>query len=367
MRLSGTVTVFASAVLVVTLAGCTGGGSGDDSADAAPGKGELTYDDLPLAEYRDLLWAGGASPEDAERAAIEQVAKIDERVVPCMKEQGFQYIPDTSELEELDAADADREGGDADAEATAEEWAPDDRAWVESYGYGIIDYPGEDAEPEMPEVTDEDAARADPNSAYLDTLSESERAAYDEALYGPPVDKDSLDGTEEYHWEDAGCVGRASHELEVEGVIDPPVDLSEFEEIMARIQDFPATVETSTLQVTLDAEWAECMAAGGESGFTTQLEARQSIEQAYNELTSGVPAGEEETAEPVEDFVVPDAAAVEELRQKEVELALIDLGCRDETDYEQASLKIQFDLEEQFVEDNKAELDALKLTLEQGS
>lgn len=366
MRLSGPLAMLASVALMITLAGCTGGGSGDGSA-AAPGKGELTYDDLPLATYRDLLWAGGASPEEAERAAIEQMVKVDQRVVPCMKEQGFEYVPDTSDLEELDAADAERENGDADEEATAEEWAPDDRSWVERYGYGIIDYPGQEEEPKMPEVTDEEAQQADPNFTYLDTLSASERAAYEEALYGPPVDKESLDGTEEYHWEEAGCVGRASHELEAEGVIDAPVDLSAFEEIMARIQDFAATAETAAPQVALDAEWAACMSESGESGFTRQPEALKSIEQAFNELTSGVPAGEEETTAPAEGFVEPDAAALEELRQNEVEVALLDLSCRDKTDYAQASLKIQFDLEEQFVEDNKAELDALKLTLEQSS
>ena len=41
-------------------------------------------------------------------------------------------------------------------------------------------------------------------------------------------------------------------------------------------------------------------------------------------------------------------------------LALVDLGCREQTDYRQRHLKTQFDLENQFIADHSEELDALK-------
>lgn len=368
MRSTGPLAAIAAAALILTLAGCTGDASGAAS-DAPAIDSELTYDDLPLAEYRDLLWLGGASPEDVERTQIEQSIKLDERVVPCMKEQGFEYVPDTSELEELDAAEAEYEASKADADAAADEWSPDDRSWVERYGYGIVDYPGKDDEPEQVEMTEEEIAQADPNADYLDTLSESERAAYDEALFGPPVDKESLDGSEEYVWEEAGCVGRAAHELEAEGVLDRPLDLSEFEDLIARMDEFSSTVEESAELAELDAEWASCMSEGGESGFARQPDARASIEQALNDLTSGVSAGDGEgtAAETSNEFVEPDADEIEGVRQQEVDIALIDLSCREELDYTQASLRIQFDLETAFIADNKELLDAFKLAVEQGS
>lgn len=367
MRSIPALTTFAAAALIVTLAGCTGSPT-DTASDAPPTDRDLTSDDMPLNAYRDLLWLGGASPEEMERTQIEQAAKVDARVVPCMKEQGFEYIPDTSDLDELEAAENDRETAEADGEEiAADEWEPDERSWVASYGYGIVDYPGKQDEPDVPEVTDEDVAAADPNASYLDTLSESERAAYDEALFGPPVDKDSLDGTEEYDWTEAGCVGRAAHELEAEGEIPGEVDLSPFEGVITRMGEFTESIDEEADYAELDREWASCMSDAGESGFTRQPEAVESIVDEANELTSGVAIenGEEVTDEPAAEPVDPDGPEMEDLRQREAELALADLDCREKTDYTQATLRIQFDLEEQFIADNKTELDALRLAIEQ--
>ena len=58
--------------------------------------------------------------------------------------------------------------------------------------------------------------------------------------------------------------------------------------------------------------------------------------------------------------IAPDPAAMEELRQKEIDVALADFRCSEKLErYMQTTLKAQFALETQFVEDNKSELDAL--------
>ncbi len=53
------------------------------------------------------------------------------------------------------------------------------------------------------------------------------------------------------------------------------------------------------------------------------------------------------------------------LGEEEVELALADLGCREETDYRQKAQDIQFELEEQFIADHESELEALRAAAEQ--
>lgn len=52
---------------------------------------------------------------------------------------------------------------------------------------------------------------------------------------------------------------------------------------------------------------------------------------------------------------------------KAVALALVDLDCRQQTDYRARHLRIQFDLEQRFVDDHQEELTALKARAEQGS
>ena len=55
------------------------------------------------------------------------------------------------------------------------------------------------------------------------------------------------------------------------------------------------------------------------------------------------------------------------LGEREIEIALVDLDCRTKTSYTEEALKIQFDLEERFIADNKAELEAFKAAAEQNS
>ena len=49
----------------------------------------------------------------------------------------------------------------------------------------------------------------------------------------------------------------------------------------------------------------------------------------------------------------------------EVELALADLDCREETDYTDRSTDIARDAEQQFVDDHRSELEAMKAAAEQ--
>ena len=111
--------------------------------------------------------------------------------------------------------------------------------------------------------------------------------------------------------------------------------------------------------VELDAAWSACMEAAGHGGFATQVDAQNSIYDQQNKLYEDAAPAEGE------EYVEPDPAAMDALGEQEVELALADLDCREETDYRQQAQDIQFELEERFIADHESELEALRAAAEQ--
>lgn len=305
---------------VIALAGCTGGGSPVDEAES------------PLTEYFSAVYGGELSPEEQEAQFASDDKQREELVAACMQEQGFDYQPvdNTAYFSSSDGS----------------EYKPDDREWVSQWGYGAVEFPGSD-EPAMPE---EDMP-VDPNSAYVESLSESEQAAYGEALYGPTPSEDEIgeDGSYEYNWETAGCQGAADHEM----TGDDPLQSGEFDDVMEAMTALYEDVQTSPEMADLNAEWAACMDEAGQPGFVAQPDAQNSIYDALNEFW-------EENSEQG-----PAEADLDALQKTEIEVALADLDCREKTDYRAASQKVQFAAEEQFIEDHKAELDAMKAAAEQ--
>jgi len=306
---------------VIVLAGCTGGSapSGDDAQS-------------PLGEYFSALYGGDLSPEEQEARYAADDKEREELMAACMQEQGFEYQPVNNSV--------------YSTSSDGEEWKPDDREWVSQWGYGAIDYPGSDAPP-----VPEDDMPVDPNADYVQSLSESEQTAYWEALYGPTPSEEELgeDGSYEYNWETAGCQGQADHEM----TGDDPMQSGEFDDILDTLNTFYEDVQTSPEMTALDAEWAACMDAAGHPGFVQQYDAQSSIYDELNEFYES--SGDQG----------PDEAALDALQKTEIELALADLDCREETDYRDVAQKLQWDAEEQFIADHKTELDALKAAAEQ--
>lgn len=311
-----------SAFVLLALAGC----SGSSPAPAADGS------DSPLGKYMSSIWGGDLS-EDEQMKKFEQDEKDrEELVAQCMTEEGFDYIPATST--------------GSISFGSGDEWKPDDAEWVAQYGYGMVRYPGQDAQPE-PETE-----YVDPNQDYVESLSESERTAYYEALHGPQPTEEELseDGSYEWNWETAGCYGWAQHEMEGEN----PATSEEHKPIMDAINEFYTQTAESTQFAALDAAWSECMADAGQSGFERQQDAQMSMNDKLNEYY-------ENQTEWVE-----DDPALDELAEEEIALATVDLECREKTDYRAQQQKVSYALEEEFIAEHKAELDALKAAVEQG-
>ena len=318
-----------SALTALTLALTACGGSEDEPA----AEEEKTS---PLTEYMNAVYGGDLSPEEQERKFAEDQEKSEELVAQCMQEQGFEYSPDTQ--------------SSSFATSDGTEWEPDERDWVSEYGYGAVHTPYD----EQPATEEE---YVDPNGDYVASLSESEQAAFYEALYGvqPTEEEIGEDGEYEYDWSTAGCQGAAQHEVSGE-------DLSESEEfkpLFDAMNEFWEGMSSWPGMAELDAEWAACMDTAGHGGFATQTDAQNSIYDELNKIYEAVPVDAEGVGGE------PDQAARDALGKREVELALADLDCREETDYRDRYDDVSREAEQQFVDDHKSELEAMKAAAEQ--
>ena len=287
----------------------------------------------PLTAYFEAVYGGEGSQEEREKEYAEQNKRSEELIATCMKEEGFEYTPNTSSVEFA---------------SSGVEWEPDSREFVSQYGYGAVKQPGqEDAEASAEQFED-------PNGEYVASLSESEQVAYQEALSGPQPTEEEMaameSGEYEWKWENAGCSGKAQHEV----MGEDPMQSDEHKPLMDAVSKFYEEQPTWPEMAELNAAWATCMAEAGHPGLTTQSEAAQTIYDKQNKLYES--AGEA----PV------DQAALDALGKEEVELALADLDCREKTDYQKKSEEVVFDKEQQFVDDHEAELEAMKADAEQG-
>lgn len=326
MRATKSFSVLSLALLsALALSACSSAGG------SAGGGGKLSYDDSPLGKYTSALW-GGMDQEKADKEAAE----IQKLVVACMKKEGFEYIPDTQNGAMVDFDFEERET----------------EKWVAANGYGMS----------MDSGTGEEYV--DPNQDYLASLSAGEQTAYYEVLYGPGPSEEEMaameagESTYTYDWKTSGCNGAAQHEIQGEQgqAYDDPKYAALFEKMNSL---YTKAAENPEMK-KLDADWADCMADAGYSDFKTKSAAVQSISDAQNALY------EEAGVDADGNSLEIDQAAKDELKQKEIDVALADFKCSEKSDYMQKALAVQFKLEEQFVSDNKSELDAMLAEYAQG-
>ncbi|WP_432564144.1 hypothetical protein [Kineococcus sp. SYSU DK003] len=308
---------------------------------ASPAQGEVPEEEertSPLTAYFEAFYGGDLSEAEQQARFEEENRKTEELVAQCMSEQGFEYTPNTS--------------SSSVSFGSSEEWNPDDREWVSRYGYGLVNWPGREQAEEAP-VEEE---YVDPNSDYVASLTESEQVAYSEALSGPQPTEEELaameDGTWEWDWTKGGCYGQAQHEVQGED----PLQSEQFKGLQDEINAFYEDQPSWPGLAEVDAAWSDCMSQAGYPGFAVQFDAQNSLNEEQNAIYE---AADPETGE-------VDEAAQDALAQKEVELALADLDCREQTDYRRKYEDVTFAQEQRFVDDHRAELEAVKAAAEQG-
>ena len=186
-------------------------------------------------------------PDASAARAMEEQRRVEENIARCMAEEGFEYVPAVRPM-------------------SSSSFAFDEEEFARERGFGITTWYGQ----EDP-FGFEDNDWVDPNDAILEALSESEREAYHETLYGPGAYHSGSPGESIVEIVDSGegCRQRAYEEVygardEVWEQLGP-----KFEELTQRLFADPRFQEASD-------RWAVCMA---DRGYPYG-----SIEQMYEEV-----------------------------------------------------------------------------------
>ncbi|QBE47994.1 hypothetical protein [Leucobacter triazinivorans] len=318
------------ALLILT--GCSVvDGPGDEASEAGP-----------LDAYMSALWDGEEYTQEQLDAETKQTEEL---IAECMSGEGFEYVPNVQNGGTIISSE---EGDEID-------WTSEE--FIEQHGYGIVDWPGrDDAQHEDPEEY------VDPNQDYVESLSESEQTAYVEALHGPQPTEEELAAMEdgeavfEYDWTTSGCTGAAQHQVQSESgggmaAYEDP-EFTELFESMNLIYDALWSGDGSNDDIlALDRDWADCVADAGHDGFASPMAAQEALTEEYNELHMP----DDESGE----WQEPSPADVKKFQDREIELALADLECKTQLEYDDRMWKIQVELEQEFVDAHRAELEAL--------
>lgn len=311
---------------------------------ACGGDDKPSDDETPLGAI-DKLYEELYGEWDEDTSNRQQM-EVEELVAECMAGLGFEYIPvDYSQ----GATAIEIGGGDDELQWGTVEFA-------EQYGYGITTNPWEDQEGEDVPPGQE---FVDPNQSILEGMTDTERQAYEEALWGAQIFEE-MDPDEEWvepSWEEQGCYGKAQHEIYGDmygGGDDDP--FSELNDEMNRLWE---QIETHDKVVTAQATWASCMADAGHTGFTKVGDGEDSIyqlvEPIWNDAYSDVPPdATEEDYRAIEESI---QQRLSEITPQEIETARADFTCREEAEYDKAYSAANLELQQQFYDAHKAELE----------
>ena len=326
--------------LVIALAACSGGGprAGDDD----PSKDAGATDDYtpgPLEKMWTEAYGTGDVVDPADSNA--QQNRVEQMVAECMSEQGFEYTP-------VDYSQMDEGFSEMPVEGDGPQWGTEE--YAKEFGYGITTWEDEGTPTQEPLPVDGESEWTDPNQEYVESLSESAREAYYEALSGPqPTEEEMESGDWEYDPANAGCYGKASDEVwnsggnifedeKYKGLID------EMNLIYTQAENDPKITEVK-------AAWSACMADAGYPGLADSGAAQETI---YSELNAFWEKGEE----PTEEVLAP-------LREKEKAIATADFTCSKKADINKVQIEVQHKLEQEFIDSHKAELEELMATLKE--
>lgn len=305
----------AGCALLLLVAGCSADKDGKDAATVSEDEAG------PLSAYFDDVFG---SMEDQDWA--EMGRKSEEIVAACMVEQGFEYKP-----QDMSAA---TETIEEDQEA-ADTYGTEEYAAENGYGMSTSFEPAADGEEEW----------VDPNADYVAAMSESEQQAYYQALFGDQAVSEDTGEVPAGDWTTQGCQGKAQHEVYEQGQAwaDP-----EFESLQEEMTALYERAASDPKMAEADAAWATCMEDAGYTGFAKPDDAVTSISDEFSTLMSGLT---EETPE-------PDPAALAEFKEKEIATAVADARCKASTKHDDKARKVQFALEQEFVDQHEAELQA---------
>lgn len=341
-------------VLAIGLTGCGGGdggsggggGAGTGAGGDRDGYGDASGPREAPVGIIDELLRNAAADWDEEESNRQQM-QVQELVAECMAGLGFEYIPvDYSLPDESDEAD-EADGGPVGGT----------REYAEKWGYGITSLPTSGTEGTADVLVD-------PNTAITEAMKEGERAAYDEALWGPPVDEtgaeeEAAEATEyvEPPWEEMGCSGAAHHEVYGDGLSEAENPFADLQEEMRRMGE---SVSADARMLAVTSDWVSCMADAGHPGFTKTGDGRATITAQVDAVWAEVSANASPDATE-EDYRAADTWVTDQLAQihpQEIEMAVDDHTCREGLGYDDVYNEVNVEVQQRFYDAHKADVEA---------
>ncbi len=187
--------------------------------------------------------------------------KAQEATASCMKEAGFEYVPENiSESVEIFE--------DFDTKEWAEEWGfgvSTQRFSQDTVGPGLKGYDDSDFEEQL---------ENSPNQKIREALSPEDQQAYDEALYGSGFDEEFVEGEdveEEIDFSDLGCMNAGFTEDGAFGF---------FEEFQGQLEELGTRLEADSRIAEAEQALSDCVQ---EKGFEFTSE-EDYFEESYNKL-----------------------------------------------------------------------------------
>ena len=283
------------ACMLAGLAGC-----GGDKADAV-------RDDESLEEQIGI---------DDDGIRLKQTS-AENFIRDCMKTEGFDYVPQDPAAQEAALLDG-REMSKEDFE--------------KQYGYGITT---------LYEQRHKQAV-AGPNRAIRDSLSEADRKAYDEALYGDDPTATFVDALDTGDYSRlGGCIKVATDK--VFGGADV------LESLSAKLDELDEKMRADSRMVTAVREWSDCMQEKGFKGLAEQEDVDAVLEKKLEEIV-GSPGESAGTDGAEAEY---DKAALAALQKEEVAMVKADIECEEEH-VEEVENKVALEYEQSFREENSA-------------
>jgi hypothetical protein len=329
-------------LMVGVLAACTGQGepasSSDPSIAATSDAGELS----PLEEYLGegaVSFEGGLGvsifgssldqPLHLSEDQLRQRLEAQQLIADCMRDEGFEYIP----------------LGDVHFAAPHDEaWALPADEFTASYGYGISTIRTQVDRPE------------DPNEAIRESMTPAELEAYQVAMYGEWFSSSEESRGDPQSAED-GCADKAT-EL-IFGNVEEYARSSRWEALLAELEALDVRIDHDPRVVDAERSWIACMADEGYPGLDDIGGGQTLLANRIDEVL-GIEGSEEHLP-----WSAADPEALRDLQRYEVDVAIADRACHFEH-FGDVFREVRFELEAEFVEQHRDELEQHRERIAEG-
>jgi hypothetical protein len=247
---------------------------------------------------------------------LERQSRVEGQIRDCMKAQGFDYVP-------VDPF--------AQQQALTGKARLSDDEFIKQFGYGISTLFGRGG------------GQANPNDRIRKSLSSTDRAAYDRALWGENPGTTFAEAVESGHFSQlGGCTKQASEAVFGGGAV--------LAELVGKLDELDSSILQDQRMVKAQEKWSACML---EKGYRYQDpgDIDGDIEKRFRALVGvGVRPGATAPPDPGTSY---DRAALAKLQSEEVKLGTADLEC-EKREITPVELVVRPQYEKTFRQQNRA-------------